>query len=79
MNFRGDNCSIHLKSISSLFLCALGAFVLFQHPLYAQAGAGSGRIEGTVTDASGSVVPGALVTVREEATNMSGRMPPAVR
>ncbi len=52
----------------------LGAFVvlfLSQSPARAQAGAGTGRIEGTVTDSSGAVVPGAQVTAREESTNIT--------
>jgi Carboxypeptidase regulatory-like domain/TonB dependent receptor len=37
----------------------------------AQAGAGTGRIEGTVSDSSGSVVPGAEITATEETTNIA--------
>jgi Carboxypeptidase regulatory-like domain len=37
----------------------------------AQSGAGTGRIEGTILDSSGSVVPGAQVTVRSTATGIS--------
>src|SRR6266481_5887066 len=71
-----------MKSISSsyfvrrlgalgLFLLALGALFLFQNSARAQAGAGTGRIEGTVTDSSGAVVPGAQVIAREETTNIT--------
>ncbi|MBS1866656.1 MAG: TonB-dependent receptor, partial [Acidobacteria bacterium] len=61
-----------MKSIlGSPFVRALSLFFLIQAPVFAQAGAGSGRIEGTITDASGAVVPGALVTAREESTNIA--------
>src|SRR5882762_6493699 len=52
----------------------LGAFVvlfLSQSPARAQAGASTGRIEGTVTDSSGAVVPGAQIAAREETTNIT--------
>ena len=52
-----------------LFLIALG--LLSQDPARAQAGAGTGRIEGTLTDSSGAVVPGGQVTAREETTNIT--------
>src|ERR1700676_333291 len=70
-----------MKSISRGYFVrrqgALGLFVLamgmlfFQDPARAQAGAGTGRVEGTVTDSSGAVVAGAQVTAREEATNIT--------
>lgn len=69
--------SIYRSSVVSrqcalaLFLGALGVLFLFQGPVRAQAGAGTGRIEGTVTDSSGAVVPGAQVTAREETTNIT--------
>src|SRR3984893_2047328 len=70
-----------MKSISRGYFVrrqgALGLFVLamgmlfFQDPARAQAGAGTGRVEGTVTDSSGAVVAGAQVTARGEATNIT--------
>ena len=54
-----------------LFLLALGTLFLFPDTARAQAGAGTGRIEGTVTDSSGAVVAGAQVTARGEATNIT--------
>ncbi|MET0553508.1 MAG: TonB-dependent receptor, partial [Vicinamibacteria bacterium] len=39
-------------------------------PLYAQAQSAGGAIEGTVTDESGAVLPGATVTVRHQATGI---------
>jgi Carboxypeptidase regulatory-like domain/TonB dependent receptor len=62
--------SLIRQGVLASFLGALCFLFLFQHSVYAQAGAGNGRIEGTVTDASGSVIPGALITAREEATNI---------
>jgi len=55
----------------ALLLGVFGLFFLFQNSARAQAGAGTGRIEGTVTDSSGAVVPGAQVIAREEATNIT--------
>jgi len=55
----------------ALLLGVFGLLFLFQDPARAQAGAGTGRIEGTVTDSSGGVVPGAQVTAREETTNIT--------
>src|ERR1700731_2432666 len=63
--------SLIRQGVLASFLGALGLLFLFQHSVHAQAGAGNGRIEGTVTDASGSVIPGALVTAREETTNIA--------
>src|ERR1700732_4131809 len=61
---------IRRQIVLGSFLGALSLLFLFQHSVHAQAGAGNGRIEGTVTDASGSVIPGALITAREETTNI---------
>src|ERR1700739_2208412 len=55
----------------ALLLGVFGLLFLFQNPARAQAGAGTGRIEGTVTDSSGAVVPGVQVTAREETTNIT--------
>ena len=59
------------RSTLALLFATLGLLALLQKPAKAQAGAGSGRIEGTVTDSSGSVVPGALVTAHEETTGIA--------
>ncbi len=59
------------QSALASFLAIVGLLFLFENSAQAQAGAGTGRIEGTVTDASGSVVPGALITAREETTNIA--------
>src|SRR5258706_15019876 len=65
------SCFVHHQGALGLFLLALGTLFLFQAPAGAQAGAGTGRIEGTVTDSSGAVVPGAQVIAREETTNIT--------
>jgi outer membrane receptor protein involved in Fe transport len=44
-------------------------------PLFAQAQSAGGAIEGTVTDESGAVLPGATVTVRNQATGVSRETP----
>src|SRR6266404_703411 len=64
------NCFVRRQGALFL-LVALGLLFFFQAPTRAQAGAGTGRIEGTVTDSSGAVVPGAQVTAREESTNIT--------
>src|SRR5258708_36129088 len=55
----------------ALLLGVFGLLLLFQNSARAEAGAGTGRIEGTVTDSSGAVVPGAQVIAREETTNIT--------
>src|SRR5258708_23706586 len=65
------SCFVHHQGALRLFLLALGTLFLFQDPALAQAGAGTGRIEGTVTDSSGAGVPGAQVIAREETTNIT--------
>ena len=69
MKFISSSCFVWRPSALALFLIAF-AF-LSQHSTRAQAGAGTGRIEGTVTDSSGGVVPGAQVAAREETTNIT--------
>jgi hypothetical protein len=62
---------IYRQGALASFLGVLGLLFIFPNPAHAQAGAGSGRIEGTVTDSSRAVVPGAQVTAREESTNIA--------
>jgi hypothetical protein len=71
MKYISLSSSIRRQAAFASFLVIFGLLFVFQNSIHAQAGAGTGRIEGTVTDASGSVVPGALVTAREEATNIA--------
>jgi hypothetical protein len=71
MEYISLSSSIRRQAAFASFLVISGLLFVFQNSIHAQAGAGTGRIEGTVTDASGSVVPGALVTAREEATNIA--------
>jgi outer membrane receptor protein involved in Fe transport len=52
-----------------LLVCVFAAS-LASDPLSAQSQAAGGSIEGTVTDASGAVLPGATVTVRNEGTGV---------
>jgi Carboxypeptidase regulatory-like domain len=56
--------------LSRAFSALLG-ILLFTSILQAQSGAGSGRLEGTVLDASGAVVGGAQVTVKNQANGLS--------
>jgi hypothetical protein len=65
------SCFVPRQSGLALLIFALGTLFLWQSPTRAQAGAGTGRIEGTVTDSSGAVVPGAQVAAREESTNIT--------
>jgi outer membrane receptor protein involved in Fe transport len=54
-----------------LFVLLAAAVALAPSPLRAQAQSAGGAIEGTVTDESGAVLPGATVTVRNQATGVS--------
>ena len=45
------------------------AFAFFSFSLFAQSQATAGVIEGTVTDATGAVLPGVTVSIRNAATN----------
>src|SRR5436853_6508842 len=45
------------------------AFAFFSFSLFAQSQATTGVIEGTVTDATGAVLPGVTVSLRNTATN----------
>jgi hypothetical protein len=58
-----------MKRIVSLF-AILFAFVAAQAPLHAQGGA-QGTILGTMTDASGALIPGGVVTITNLDTNFS--------
>ncbi len=57
-----------LASFSRIVLSGAVASLLIAAPARAQTARGSGRIEGTVLDPSGAAVPGATLTVRNEAT-----------
>jgi hypothetical protein len=54
-----------LPSLRNSALCFLAALVVFSLPAYAQFNA---SVQGTVTDPSGGVIPGASVTVTNQAT-----------
>src|SRR5258707_14022505 len=71
MKFVSRSCFFRRQGSLALLLGAFGLLFLFQSSLRAQAGASTGRIEGTVTDSSGAVVPGAQITAREETTNIT--------
>ena len=60
---------LFLRSIQAALL--LVALIATSGTLYAQAGA-TGTILGTVTDATGAVVPNAVVTVKNAATGATG-------
>ena len=51
------------------FVLAVALLVLVPTLLFAQSQATTGVIEGTVTDASGGVLPGVSITLRNTATN----------
>ena len=57
------------RSVFTLVLLALAVFVIL--PVSVSGQTFRGGISGTVTDQSGAVVPGAMVTVVETATNTS--------
>ncbi|HLJ13297.1 MAG TPA: carboxypeptidase-like regulatory domain-containing protein, partial [Bryobacteraceae bacterium] len=53
-----------------LVVLALGLLILTaEHPLLGQVD--TGTIRGTITDASGRVIPGATVTIKEEQTGLT--------
>src|SRR5882762_8057027 len=56
---------------AALLACGLIAAAFMTKPTAAQSGLGSGRVEGTVTDASGATVAGATITARNDATGLS--------
>src|ERR1700730_11343026 len=66
-----SSCFVRRQGLLALLLGGFAVLFLFQSPIRAQAGAGTGRVEGTVTDSSGAVVAGAQVTARGEATNIT--------
>src|ERR1700747_2853979 len=64
----GERARINLSYLHSAVIGLLGIF-LAAATLFAQVE--SGQVEGTVTDESGAVVPGALVTIRNFASNVT--------
>jgi hypothetical protein len=54
----------------AVFLFAL-SFYAFVHPLFAQSAGNSGTIIGTVTDSSGAVIPGAIVTIENPVSGLN--------
>jgi hypothetical protein len=57
--------ALKLRAVASL----LPLLLMAMHPIHAQQGRGT--ILGTITDASGAVIPGATVTVANTATNVA--------
>jgi hypothetical protein len=55
---------------STVFLLAL-LLQAVAHPLFAQSAGNSGTITGTVTDSSGAVIPGALVTIENPVSGLN--------
>src|SRR5436853_4123783 len=55
-----------MRRTTSVFLLA---FAFFSFSLFAQSQATTGVIEATVTDATGAVLPGVTVSIRNAATN----------
>src|SRR5688572_26203009 len=51
------------------FLLLLCLIALASAPAYAQGGGATSSLSGTVTDSTGGVIPGATVTVKNNATN----------
>src|SRR5260370_16474075 len=63
---------IHLAAFTLLFLLVTDSPSLFIPKLYGQSD--TGRITGTITDASSAVVPNAKVTVKNEKTGQSRKV-----
>jgi hypothetical protein len=65
--------SVKPMSMSLLCVMTICALVTILFPVHiaAQSALGSGRLEGTVLDPSGAVLPGATVTARNRATGIS--------
>jgi hypothetical protein len=62
---------VRRTSVFGLIFVLFGTGILTANVAARQAGAGTGRVEGTVSDSSGAVVPGAEITAREETTNIA--------
>ncbi|MHB1044932.1 MAG: TonB-dependent receptor [Thermoanaerobaculia bacterium] len=58
---------VRIRTAPKVFFCL--ALILVAHGAFAQSAATTGAIEGTVTDESGGVLPGASVVLRNTATN----------
>jgi hypothetical protein len=64
-----------LKAVRIVFAVALSATVLInQRFLNAQGVSGNGGVSGRVADATGAVIPGAEVTIIDQATNISTQL-----
>src|SRR5580693_8490158 len=65
------NCGEHLEPPMKLLIVTLISFTLLLVPALSRAQDATGRIAGTITDATGAVIPGVQVTVTNTATQVS--------
>src|SRR3989442_5658108 len=63
-----------INGLTSLTLALLGFFALSLSALKAQTTVSTGSIQGTISDASGAVVPGASVTISNKATGQANHV-----